>query len=355
VNMALLELLRSRPDSFFWPEAIARSLGISPAAVLRDTKELEEFGFVIDREPHRGFRYGGPAERLCPDQIEWKLGTRTIGRRIAVWQRTTSTNNLAARAAKSQANDGLVVLAEHQTAGRGRRHRRWHAPPCTAVLGSVLLFPPAAARNVALLTSLAAVAVADVINEHCDLPARIKWPNDVRVNGLKVCGILVEDLAVRRGRVAAPTRGDDGPPRAAGADANTRTNSPNSLRATVIGIGVNVNLEPRDFPRELAAPATSLMALCGHRLDRSEIARSLIQRLDHYYQLAHAGNAAPIWTRWRESADLIDRPVRVERADGELFGWLKDICPHRTIVIEDASGRLVRMPTQDVLSIREWS
>ena len=105
-------------------------------------RRLVSFGFGIEQHPYRGASYVGPADRLCPDQIEHELATRWLGRRIVVWNRVTSTNDLAARAGASGSNDGLVILAEEQTSGRGRRGRSWTAPPRSSILMSVLLFPP---------------------------------------------------------------------------------------------------------------------------------------------------------------------------------------------------------------------
>lgn len=350
MNIALLRTLQARPDSYFWPESVARSLMISPARLLRDLHELEEFGFGIEHVPNRGIRFTEPARRLCVDQIEWELGTQLIGRRISVWKRTTSTNDIAARAGKSRSNEGLVVLAEEQTAGRGRRHRRWHAPPQSSILMSVLIFPPKAIRSIAMLTSLAAVAVADVVIESLNLPARIKWPNDVRVEGEKFCGILVEDLARGRGRPGREQSDETPSMKRTAAVPKAR---PDTWRATVIGIGINVNIEPHEFPRDLASPATSLMALCGRCLDRSELARSVIRRLDHYYQIARTGSAAVIWRRWRDVADLVGQTVRVEGPRGELRGRLVDLWPQRGISLQVASGELVQLTAEEVLSVAE--
>ena len=134
---------------------------------------LASFGFGIDRHPDRGAAYLGPATRLCPDQIEHGLSTRRIGRRIAVWERVSSTNDLAASASGSIGNDGLVILADEQTAGRGRRGRSWSSPPRSSILMSVLLFPTSrldplgadAALAPAWLTALGAVATAEVVSE----------------------------------------------------------------------------------------------------------------------------------------------------------------------------------------------
>ena len=165
---------------------------------------LASFGFGVEQHPYRGVAYRGPAERLCPDQIEHGLATVRIGRRIAVWNRVTSTNDLAARAGVSSSNDGLVILAEEQTAGRGRRGRSWMAPAGSSILMSVLLFPPSnlavpeAAFGCAWLTALAAVATAEVVTAWTGRHARIKWPNDVRIDGRKIAGILVERLVAPR-------------------------------------------------------------------------------------------------------------------------------------------------------------
>ncbi len=196
LNIALLERLRSACGQF----VSLVDLGADRQRVWNDLDALTQFGFQIERHPYLGVAFRGPADRLCPDQIEHGLETRIIGRRIAVWNRVGSTNDVAARAASNLANDGLVVLAEEQTAGRGQRGRLWTAPPRSSILMSVLIFSPADSRasrleahaGAAWLTALAAVSTAEVVASWSGCDARIKWPNDVRVGGRKVAGILVE-------------------------------------------------------------------------------------------------------------------------------------------------------------------
>src|SRR5437899_1124841 len=107
MNIPLLHTLRDSNEGFV-PLSV---LGSDLQRRAHDLGELEQFGFRFEHHPYQGVAYRGPSQRLCPDQIEWELGTRLIGRRISVWNRLTSTNDLALRAAASQANDGLVVLA----------------------------------------------------------------------------------------------------------------------------------------------------------------------------------------------------------------------------------------------------
>ena len=196
LNIALLERLRAAGGEF----VSLADLGPDRARIWDDLEALGEFGYQIEHHPYLGAAFRAPARRLCPDQIEYGLGTRRIGRRIAVWNRVSSTNDLAARAASTMANDGLVVLAEEQTAGRGQRGRTWTVPPRSSILMSVLLFPPPelarlgaeAPAGCAWLTALAAVATAELVSSWTGRDARIKWPNDVRVDGRKIAGILVE-------------------------------------------------------------------------------------------------------------------------------------------------------------------
>lgn len=286
LNIGLLELLKPRAPGWIKLDELARSAGVDGRQAEAALGALQEFGFQFERHPYTGVRYIGPAERLCPDQIEWKLPTKLVGRRIAVWNRVTSTNDLAMRASRSRTNEGLVVLAEEQTRGRGRRGRHWFAPASSSILMSVLLFPTRSRRGARLLTSLGAVATAEVIEEASAAAVEIKWPNDLYVGGRKLAGILVEQSV-----------------------------------GTVIGIGINVNIAAADFPLHLAHEMTSLFQVTGRRADRSDLCRRLIERLDHWYSVACTDGSDPVWSRFSElqtagravETDADARPVKPAR------------------------------------------
>lgn len=310
MNIPLLCRLRGATGDFVPLD----ELGSDLQGVHRDLRELESFGFAIERHPYRGAAYRGPAARLCPDQIEHDLGTRRVGRRIAVWNRVASTNDLAARAAGSLANDGLVVLAEEQAAGRGRRGRTWVAPAGSSLLMSVLLFPPPALAESGWLTALGAVAAAEVVAEWTGLPAQIKWPNDVRVHGRKIAGVLVE--------------------RAHGA---------------VIGIGLNANIAAGEFPEGLRDSATSLRILSGERVDRSELARALIRRLDVWYDLGLAQGPESLNRPWRDRSEHLGRPVTLSTPSGQFSGRLDDLDLVHGLTLTGDQVR--RIHVQDVLAL----
>jgi BirA family transcriptional regulator, biotin operon repressor / biotin---[acetyl-CoA-carboxylase] ligase len=313
LNIPLLNRLRAATGEFIPLD----ELGPDPGRLRGDLDALASFGFAIERHPYRGACYAGPAERLCPDQIEHELATVRVGRRIAVWSRVSSTNDLAARAAGSASNDGLVVLAEEQTAGRGRRGRPWTAPSRSSILISVLLFPPRATDAIgpeagadpAWLTALGAVATAEVVSAWIGREAAIKWPNDVRVDGRKIAGILVERPASDR-------------------------------RAVVIGIGLNVNLDRDGFPADLHNLATSIqIERGGLPVDRSEVARELIRRLDHWYDALHSLGREALNAPWRDRCELLGQVVRVATPAGSRSGRLVDLDLRTGLVLDIGSER----------------
>jgi BirA family transcriptional regulator, biotin operon repressor / biotin---[acetyl-CoA-carboxylase] ligase len=379
LNIGLLERLREAAGEYVPIDELARGLATPAAAdpagdgrsrdrdrILADLEGLASFGFAIERHPYRGAAYIGPAERLCPDQIEHALSTIRIGRRIAVWSRLSSTNDLAAGACGSASNDGLVVLADEQTAGRGRLGRSWIAPPRSSILMSVLLFPPrklepsgpGAGPDAAWLTAMGAVATAEVVSNWIGREAAIKWPNDVRVDGRKIAGILVERPATR-GLGASTAPATDGaepqPPDEPGQPA-------------VIGIGLNVNLEGETLPADLRARTTSIrIERGGPPLDRSEIARDLIRRLDRWYEAVRSLGYTVLNTAWRDRSEHLGRVVRIATPAGPRSGRLVDLHLHRglTLVIErrgesdqvlanadrDAARRLIRLSLAEVQAI----
>jgi BirA family biotin operon repressor/biotin-[acetyl-CoA-carboxylase] ligase len=381
LNIGLLKRLRAAAGEYLPIDELAHDPAASavegpdgvplppnPGRVHADLDALSSFGFAIERHPYRGAAYVGPAERLCPDQIEHELSTARVGRRIAVWNRVSSTNDLAAGARGSASNDGLVVLAEEQTAGRGRLGRSWTAPPGASILMSVLLFPPReldasgpdAGRGVAWLTAMGAVATAEVVSDWIGRTAAIKWPNDVRVDGRKIAGVLVERPAARR--LAASTTPGAGPrPRE------------EPRRAAVIGIGLNVNLDGDALPADLRARATSIRIERGGRsADRSEVARDLIRRLDHWYEAVRSLGCAAIDAPWRDRSEHLGRVVRVATPAGSRSGRLVDLDFRLGLTLdrglrdeegrrrpaedEDApTGRLIRIPLAEVLAIETAS
>ena len=243
--------------------------------------------------------------------------SQALGHRIIRFERVDSTQRVAGQFVDDLEQHGLVVRAEEQTEGRGRRGAVWLAPPGGCLMFSVLLFPPAAVRRPAVLTMLAAVSVCETVLEHASLQATIKWPNDVLVNGRKVCGILTE---------------------ASGA-------------AVVMGIGLNVNITRSYFELAGLGGAGSLLIATGRPLDLEAVFRTLLNHLDAGYAALCRGETADLEARWRHYSALVGRQVEVVTPTGSRTGRLLDLSLDY-LSVEEAGGAVNRVTPEAVLDLR---
>ncbi len=253
------------------------------------------------------------------ERIAEALGTRAVGRYIRWHDTLASTNDLAKRLAEIPVPEGTVVVAEHQTAGRGRLGRPWSSPRGGVWL-SVILKPGLPLEQVPLIGLAASIAAARAIRATTGLLARVKWPNDVLIDGQKVAGILVE---------AGP-----------GAD------------WVVVGIGINANVAQGDLPKEAAYPVTSLEAALGHPVDRSALVRALLRELERQYDVLRVAGAAATVRRWREIADTLGRVVRVEIGGTALEGLARDIDESGALLVQQPDGTCQRVIAGEI-TVRE--
>jgi BirA family biotin operon repressor/biotin-[acetyl-CoA-carboxylase] ligase len=247
-----------------------------------------------------------------PYQV-WELSTGSLGRRVLVFDRLSSTNTLATEQAGDPANHGLAILADEQTAGRGQHGRSWLAAPRCSVLLSVLLFPPPILRRPVVLTAWAAVGVCALVGDLLGVQPLIKWPNDVLLGGKKVCGILIE-----QGQRGA------------------------ELHA-VAGIGLNVAQTAEEFTAAGLPEAISLACAGLAAPDTHAVARRLLARLDEEYQGLLSGDLSGLEERWAGGLGLLGRPVRAECLDGVRRGALTEL-RFSGVVLEDERGRQVIQP-----------
>jgi BirA family transcriptional regulator, biotin operon repressor / biotin---[acetyl-CoA-carboxylase] ligase len=194
-------------------------------------------------------------DKLNVDDLRTSLGRCTIGREIVVLEQTTSTNDVVLQMALGASPEGLVVFAEHQTAGRGQHGNKWESPARKGLWFSILLRPKIEIRDSPRLAQWAANIIAATIQNEFSLPATVKLPNDVYIKGRKVAGVLVEMRAQPKGAYIA-----------------------------ILGVGVNVNQMPRHFSKELRERATSLEILRSSPVDRQAVAVALLRNLDSTYQ-----------------------------------------------------------------------
>jgi BirA family biotin operon repressor/biotin-[acetyl-CoA-carboxylase] ligase len=242
----------------------------------------------------------------------WQLDTQYLGRQVLLFDRVDSTNSRAAALAGDPTQDGLVILAEEQTIGRGQHGRSWDCPRGVGVLMSVLLFPPPSVRRPVILAAWAADAVCETIQASTGLQATIKWPNDVLIRDRKVCGILIEQS-----------------------------------RGTVVGIGLNLN-QRADWFTAAGLPQGGSLALFANRsFDCQAMARLLIGQLDTGYACLCAGDFEPLQTRWRRRLGLLGKPVLVECPDALYRGRLRALA-WEGLELEMADGEMVHLIPESV-------
>ena len=257
---------------------------------------------------------------LSPGDVEQFLTTRYIGTKLVLLPTAGSTNDIARQLAAGGTPEGTVVVAEQQTAGRGRRGRTWVSPPGCLYL-SVVLRPRLHPSNAFYLTMLAAIAVLDGVYGEAGLTCQVKWPNDILVGGKKLAGILTE----------TSTTGD-------------------SLDFAVVGIGLNVNLDATAFP-EIARTATSLSGELGRDVSRAPVLASVLGQMERWYDELRAGNTALIYRHWRDSLAYIGQLVMVAHESGSWEGIAEDADADGTLILRQADGRVRRVTVGDVMAI----
>ncbi|MCM1143251.1 MAG: biotin--[acetyl-CoA-carboxylase] ligase [Blautia sp.] len=250
----ILSLLRSSGD-YVSGQQLCNQFQVSRTAVWKVMNQLKEEGYQIESIPHKGYRLLESPETLSKSEILSRLETVWAGQEVYYLEKTGSTNIDAKRYAEEGAPHGTTIVADMQTAGRGRRGRSWQSPAGSAIYMSILLKPDFPPDKASMLTLIMALSVADAVAEVTGLEAGIKWPNDVVVNQKKICGILTE-LTVES----------------------------DYIQSVVIGVGINVNNNsPEEFPEEIRRTATSLKIESGVQISRAALIGSVLSHFEKNY------------------------------------------------------------------------
>jgi len=249
---------------------------------------------------------------LSPASIIGNLETHFVGQKVIYYPSLTSTMEVAKREAQLGAAEGTVIIADEQTAGRGRIKRAWLSPKGSIAL-SIILYPSVV--NLPSFIMLASLAVVHSIEAVTGLRSQIKWPNDVLVNDRKVCGILIESSV--RGKI---------------------------VDYAIIGIGVNVNLKLSDFP-EILSTATSLSAELGRDVSRLRIIRRILLEVERLYLALQTGES--IYEEWRDSLVTLGRRVRVKSGKTVYEGVAESVARDGSLLLRHSNGNLSKIVAGD--------
>lgn len=265
-------------------------------------------------------RNGGPrvSSEIRLGRLQESLRTKRFGKHLFYSSELSSTNDWARELAEMGAEEGTVTVAQNQTAGRGRLGRKWISPR-GGLWFSIVLRPSLKASGAAKLVFVASLAVAEVLVEKYGLRTETKWPNDVLVNGKKICGILAEMNTGKEG-----------------------------INYAVLGIGVNANFAGNVLPESLKAAATSIQKETGKKVRLESLLKTLLEKLEMTYDTYLKEGYAPIAERWKGYASFLGRNVEITDGNERFKGLALAVDPEGALVLRLEDGTEKRVLTGDV-------
>ena len=318
IKAAVLKEIRNGSDHVSGQE-LCDKLGVSRTAVWKVIKQLQAEGYDIEAVTNKGYKLLSYPNIMSGSEIMSRLNTQWAGQKVYFHKETESTNDDAKYLAEEGMDHGSLVVADYQSAGKGRRGRQWVSPPGEAIYMSLLLRPTFSPDQASMLTLLMAVSVAEVINGlYSDLKVNIKWPNDVLVQERKVCGILTEMSA-----------------------------EPDYIHHVVIGVGINVN--QNSFPPEVEEIATSLRLCHGEMVDRAQIIVGVMEYFEYYYGIfAERGDVSDFVHIYDSYLINRGREVKVLDPKGEYTGVAEGINDRGELIINKSDGTAVTVASGEV-------
>lgn len=319
---SLLALLSENAMIVISGARIAREIGVSRSTVWRWVERLRQLGVRVKGQRSSGYFLEKVPDILTPDLIRKRLKGNLFGKRVYHFFKTDSSNRVAMDLAYVGEAEGAVILAEEQTAGRGRAGRSWHSERGTGLYFSLLLRPQLSPVQAPLLTMLAGLSAHAAIEAQTGLSAELKWPNDLLLGGKKIGGILTEMHA-----------------------------EPNLVRFVVVGIGLNANQEK--FPAELSSVATSLRLESGRPQSRLELAVRLLSQFETDYNRFLREGAAFVVERFQAVSSFANgKRVRVETGRTTYQGTTAGLSPEGLLLVKKDDGSTVTVIAGDVTEVR---
>ena len=334
MKQKILQLLKENlsmdSSRFVSGEALSQRLGVSRTAVWKHIQELRHEGYSIESSSRKGYRLISMPDILNACELGCGLETSILGKDILYFDTIDSTNNYAKEAAHKGCAEGTVIVAGSQSAGKGRLGRIWDSSGGKGIWMSVVLRPPVAPEDVQVITLGASVAVVEAIKEITGIEAGIKWPNDIVLDGRKLCGILTE-----------------------------MNSEMERIHFLVLGIGINVNHNMGDFPLELQENAVSLkmyaseklLSIQGDLYNRSEIIKKILFKLEQVYNTISKGCTADIINEWKKYSVTLGKEVRIAAKNSEFTAVARDVTNDGRLVVECMDGTIREVLSGEV-SIR---
>ncbi|KXZ18044.1 biotin--acetyl-CoA-carboxylase ligase [Bacillus nakamurai] len=305
----LIDLFSEAGDGFISGQKISDALGCSRTAVWKHIEELRKEGYEVEAVRRKGYRLIKKPGKLSESEIRFGLKTEFLGKQLYYHDVLPTTQKTAHELANDGAPEGTLVVADKQTAGRGRMSRVWHSQEGNGIWMSLILRPDIPLQKAPQLTLLSAVAVVQAIEAAAGIQPAIKWPNDLLIHGKKAVGILTE-LQAEEDRV----------------------------RSVIIGIGINVNQQAADFPDELQDIATSLSLEAGEKIDRAGLIQEILQTFEKRYLDYLTHGFTPIKLLWESYAIGLGNELQARTLQGTFYGKSLGIDDEGVLLLETKDG-----------------
>lgn len=313
----ILNILKKYEGEYVSGEKLSEELGITRAGIWKHMKSLKEAGYEIESVSNKGYKLIGTPDKIDEEEVAPFLKTKYIGRTFNHHEEIDSTNTEAKRECAKNVIEGMVVTAEAQTKGKGRLGRQWESPKSTGIWMSVVLTPDISPVLAPKTTIIGAAAVYSALKD-MGINAGIKWPNDIVVEGKKVCGILTEmNAEIER------------------------------INYIILGIGINVNMD--EFPGELKEKATSLKVQLSEEVSRKELTAKVLNYLEYYYDLFKStGSIKEVINICRKGSVLLGKEVRVINGGKETICTAVDIDEDGELIVKHEDGTLHKVLSGEV-------
>ena len=310
----ILKFLREK--EYVSGEVLAQKLGISRVAVWKQIQKLKDMGYKITSDQNLGYCLVSRPDLLLPQEIQRGLSTKYIGKEIYYFPELKSTNIIAKEKALNRAegiDEGTLIITERQSAGKGRLGRNWFSP-AGGIWLSIILYPQLSPSYIPRITLMTAVAVVKAIERCTKIKTQVKWPNDILINGKKVCGILTEMSAEL-----------------------------DLINWVVVGIGINVNIDHREFPEDIQENTISLKEVSGKEILRVKLVQTFLQEFEKYYKKLKRKEFPSILREWKLYSHTLRRKITVDMGERIITGEAVDINEEGTLILKKEDGELVEI------------
>ena len=300
---------------------ILTTLSLSLPQLLNHLTMITSWGYQIQNK-NSELTFVSAPDALIDSEISFGLQTKLIGSKVVAFQSVASTNETATTLAEQEAIEGTIVVSEKQTKGKGRFSRHWHSPAKKGIYCSIILRPSFSPEHAPGLSLMTAVALADTFSEYTN-KVKIKWPNDILLNGKKTAGILTELSAEK-----------------------------NKINHIIVGVGINLNHSLTDFSDEIKKTATSLSIESNRTVNRVEFLQKFLFRFENMYQQYKIDRLASIHTKLKNYSSLLETEIQLANGNEVISGKVVDISVDGALLL-DCDGEIKTINAGEVTVLKK--